>query len=33
MNSIKYVHRVDGEYWVGYLVDYPTYLTQGMSEV
>ena len=29
MKSIRYVHWQDGEMWLGYLEDYPDYMTQG----
>ena len=32
MNSVKYVHWVDGEYHLGYLMDYPDYITQGLTK-
>jgi len=32
MTSVKYVHWVDGEYCLGYLADYPDYITQGLSK-
>jgi predicted RNase H-like HicB family nuclease len=28
---LRFVHWQDGEYFLGYLVDYPDYWTQGMS--
>jgi predicted RNase H-like HicB family nuclease len=31
MNSIRYVHWQDGEMWLGYLEDFPDYMTQGES--
>ena len=31
MKQIAYVHWQDGEMWLGYLEDYPDYLTQGES--
>ncbi len=31
MNTIRYVHWQDGDMWLGYLEDYPDYLTQGTS--
>ncbi|MFC1462697.1 type II toxin-antitoxin system HicB family antitoxin [Verrucomicrobiota bacterium] len=31
MKSIRYVHWQDGEIWLGYLEDYPDYMTQGES--
>ncbi len=31
MQSLKYVHWQDGEFFLGHFVDYPDYLTQGMS--
>lgn len=31
MTSVKLVHWQDGEHWLGYLVDYPDYWTQGES--
>jgi len=29
MQTVKYVHWQDGEFWLGYLDDYPDYWTQG----
>jgi len=29
MKSIRYVHWQDGEMWLGYLQEYPDYMTQG----
>jgi predicted RNase H-like HicB family nuclease len=31
MKSIGYVHWQDGEMWLGYLEDFPDYMTQGES--
>ena len=31
MHTIKYVHWQEGEWWLGYLQDYPDYWTQGES--
>jgi len=31
MQSIRYVHWQDGDMWLGYLEDYPDYMTQGIS--
>ena len=31
MNTIRYVHWQDGDMWLGYLEDYPDYMTQGES--
>jgi predicted RNase H-like HicB family nuclease len=31
MKTIRYVHWQDGDMWLGYLEDYPDYLTQGES--
>ena len=31
MKLLKYTHRQDGEMWLGYLEDYPDYMTQGES--
>ena len=31
MQSLKYVHWQDGEFFLGHFVDYPGYLTQGES--
>ena len=31
MAKKKYVHWKDGEMWVGYLEEYPDYLTQGIT--
>lgn len=29
MTTVKYVHWQDGDAWLGYLMDYPDYWTQG----
>lgn len=29
MQTVKYVHWQDGDWWLGYLQDYPDYWTQG----
>ena len=29
MLTVKYVHWQEGDAWLGYLVDYPDYWTQG----
>ena len=31
MNSSRFVYWRDGDFWLGYLEDYPDYMTQGMS--
>ncbi|HEY3275485.1 MAG TPA: hypothetical protein VGJ94_02610 [Syntrophorhabdaceae bacterium] len=31
MYNIRYVYWQDGEYWLGYIEEYPEYMTQGMS--
>ena len=31
MNTTRYVHWQDGQMWLGYLEDYPDYMTQGES--
>ena len=31
MKTIRYVHWQDGNMWLGYLEDYPDYMTQGES--
>jgi len=31
MESLKYVHWQDKEFFLGHFVDYPDYLTQGKS--
>ena len=31
MKSIGYVHWQDGEMWLGYLEEFPDYMTQGDS--
>ena len=31
MNSIRYVYWEDGDVWLGYLEDYPDYMTQGYT--
>ena len=32
MKTIKYVYWQDGAYYIGHLVDYPDYQTQGLSK-
>jgi len=29
MSSIRYIYWQDGDMWLGYLEEYPDYLTQG----
>ena len=29
MNTIRYVYWQDGDMWLGYLEEYPDYMTQG----
>ncbi len=29
--TIKYIYWKDGAFWLGYLEDYPDYMTQGTS--
>lgn len=31
MNGVRYVYWQDEQFWLGYLEDYPDYLTQGES--
>ena len=31
MKSIRFIHWQDGDMWLGYLEDYPDYMTQGES--
>ena len=31
MNKARYVHWQDGEMWLGYLEEFPDYMTQGQS--
>ena len=31
MKSIRYIHWQDDDMWLGYLEDYPDYMTQGES--
>jgi hypothetical protein len=31
MQRIRYVHWQDGDMWLGYLEEYPDYMTQGTS--
>ena len=31
MTTIKFVHWIEGNRWIGYLEDYPDYRTQGDS--
>jgi predicted RNase H-like HicB family nuclease len=32
MKTTRYVYWQDGDYYIGYLVDFPDYLTQGMTK-
>ena len=29
MNSLRYIHWQDGDMWIGYLEEFPDYVTQG----
>ncbi len=31
MKALRYVYWQDGEFWLGYLEEFPDYLTQGQS--
>ncbi len=31
MKKIRYIYWQDGEFWLGYIEEYPDYITQGMS--
>ncbi|MCG3198981.1 MAG: hypothetical protein GHCLOJNM_03488 [bacterium] len=31
MEMVNYIYWNDGDFWVGYLEEYPDYLTQGES--
>lgn len=31
MNKLKITYWQDGKYWLGYINDYPEYVTQGLS--
>ena len=31
MKGLRYVYWQDGEFWLGYLEEFPDYLTQGQS--
>jgi predicted RNase H-like HicB family nuclease len=31
MTTVRYIHWHDGNMWLGYLEDYPDYMTQGES--
>jgi hypothetical protein len=31
MSTLKFVHWQDGDFWLGYLQNYPDYWTQGES--
>ena len=31
MHNIRYIYWQDGNFWLGYLEEYPDYITQGMS--
>jgi hypothetical protein len=32
MDKMKYVYYQDGEYWIGWLEEYPDYRTQGLTQ-
>ena len=32
MSRVRYVHWQDGEMWLGYLEEFPDYLTQGETQ-
>ncbi len=31
MTTVRYIHWQDGDMWLGYLQEYPDYMTQGQS--
>ena len=31
MKKVRYIHWKEGEMWLGYLEDYPDYMTQGST--
>jgi len=31
MSTVRFVHWEDGQTWIGYLEEFPDYLTQGAS--
>jgi predicted RNase H-like HicB family nuclease len=31
METIKFIHWQDGNMWLGYLEEYPDYITQGVT--
>jgi hypothetical protein len=31
MNTIRYVYWKDGDFWLGYLENWPDYMTQGTT--
>ena len=31
MNSVRYIYWQDDDIWIGYLEEYPDYMTQGES--
>jgi predicted RNase H-like HicB family nuclease len=31
MSTARYIHRQDGDVWLGYFEEFPDYLTQGES--
>ena len=31
MNGVRYIYWQDGQFWLGYLEEYPDYVTQGES--
>ena len=32
MKTIKYIYWQDGDMWLGYLDEFPDYMTQGMTQ-
>ena len=32
MKTIKYIYWQDGDVWLGYLDEFPDYMTQGMTQ-
>lgn len=31
MHNIRYIYWQDGDFWLGYIEEYPDYMTQGLS--
>ena len=32
MDTVRYIYWQDGDFWLGYIEQFPDYLTQGLSQ-